>query len=278
MRVVAAPPGVQRPDLSVGEGEAGHSEVQHGRGVGAGPPVSTLPQVHPYLERRALRHPFLAPAAGQVENLPRDGRDRQGEHQVLQPVRVRRHVRQLGPHPHQPTSSQLDLEPQAEPGHLVDGVDLHRCLPGLHQVRSGFLRAVDRYAGHPDGGRLELRRPVPPVPGAPQAGTAGPAGPGLGQHRDPYGFVDEVGGAGRHVGSGQRQRVVPRQLADIGTPVHDRRRPAAEHVQQHQHTLTSQRDQRVRGHGRTAVRRGCRCRHNATCRRLVRRRDRWPRR
>jgi hypothetical protein len=218
--VVAAPAGVDRPDLAVGEGEPGLAQVQHGGGVGAGPALAPFAQMGADPERLALWRALPAPAPTEVEDLPCHGRDGEGDDQVVHGVGLTA-VPQLDLTPHQAADQYLEAHRQLELGHRVGGVDLDQGRPvDGEQVAGRGVRAGA--AADPEGRRLELRRPRPAAARPADAGPSDPPRPVLGQQGEPDRLVDGVGRHRVDTGQGQRGRVLGREGAEVRAPVDDR--------------------------------------------------------
>ena len=85
--VVAAPRDVHRPDLTAAEAEAGLPDEDADRGVEPRPSAPGRPGPGADLDRVPLRVPLAAVMTGEVQDLGRDGREREGDVQAVDDVR-----------------------------------------------------------------------------------------------------------------------------------------------------------------------------------------------
>ena len=150
MGVVAAPPGVQSPNLPFGEGEAGRPDVQDGGGVRAGAALAALPQVSTDDKRPPLRCPLFAPPAGEVEDFLRRLWYRISEDEVIQLVRLRPGVDQPGPTAQQTAGGQLQRQGQGQLGDRVSASTATLAGPAL---TSGGSPPADPTGVRPSGRR-----------------------------------------------------------------------------------------------------------------------------
>ena len=86
---------------------------------GAGPALAVLPQVGAGAERPPLRHPFLVVPPGEVEQLRRPGGHREGQHEVVERVRLLGRVRHDGPQPDEAGRQQREVQAEREAAGVV---------------------------------------------------------------------------------------------------------------------------------------------------------------
>ena len=156
----------------------------------------------PTVSGRRCGDPLLAPAAGEVQDLAGHRRDREGEHAVVQRVRVVAGVGQLGLGPEQSPGGRARADQvEPEPGDLVDRVDLERRRRRRWQRRAA-VGSTDRPSPSTRSAVVvNFGDQSRPGAGAADAGPPHPAGPVLGQQRQPDRLVDDVGRDRAHAGS-----------------------------------------------------------------------------
>ncbi len=243
VHVVAAPRRVHRPHLSRSEVEPGHPGVQQISRIGAGAPSAVLAQVDADTEVGALRRTLTRPAAGEVEHLAGDGRDRQRRRERIERVAVGAEVGQLRSCAHESAGQQLHAERQREAGSGVFGAHDELPRPGLG-VAITHRDASECALGHP-----ESRRPRRAAARTGYAGTAGPSARPLGKDRDAHRLVHLIEADGVHAGVDERERLRLVQLSGVGAPVHDRREQVAGEVEHEGDAGGAQRYGAARGGG-----------------------------
>ena len=223
--VIAAPSGVHRPDLTLGEPEPRHTQMQQGGGLGARAAFASLAQVGTDRQFGALRHPLFAPPAGEVEKLTGLAWHREGEYQILDLIAVHTGVRHRGIATQHSADQQFQGDLQLETGVRVGRVHLQQP-PGTDCSRLG----ADRYAVQQYAIADEARRPVSTGPGSAQAGSTDPTGPRLGDDGQPDQLVDAVRIDGRTAGEFPLGEGPGVGRTEIGAPVQDGRQSPSGHV------------------------------------------------
>ena len=154
--VVAAPSGVHRPDCATRMAETPGAQAELVGGVRPGASTAVLAAMLPHHQRKALRLAFLGPSSGEVQQLARLPRHRQGHQQFVHLVGLRPQIADPGPGAQQPLRGQLDEKLQFEFSTFV---------PARHPNAARSARvhpAGDRLTVHLQLDHLEAGRPVTP--------------------------------------------------------------------------------------------------------------------
>ena len=230
-RRVTAPAEVGAPDLAGAEAEARGPCHQQERRVVAGAAVPGLAQPGAEPELPPLRVALAAPAAGEVEHLPRRRRHRQDARELVEPV---------GP---SPLVAQRVAQPQDARGRELDFAAQRQQRDGVARVDREALGPGQLGRHEPEGGREVLA----PARAAQPGPAAVPGGP-LGQQRRRHRRVE------RGLRGGRRERVRDRGgvAARVGAPVQDGRQPGAAGVDEQRDPGRAQQDQPVRAHASSA--------------------------
>ena len=217
--VVAGEPGVQAPDLAVGEAEARFAHGQDVGGVGAGAALASFPEVRAHGELAPLGGPFLAPVPCEVQDLLRVGGQGEHEAQLLDAVGTRGGVRQRGAGPQQARGRelQLDRHAQACAGVLRRHEQAGRA--GAHQgaVGEDLLRF---HRIQPGLREVQQRGPRGAVPVTRQSWPAAPAGVQTPEHVRAHRQVLPVGRAVGHRGLDEHGGLLGVEAGQCGAPVH----------------------------------------------------------
>ena len=234
-RVVAAPRGVHAPHLPGREPEAGCSGDQEQRGVVARAAAPSVPPVGALHPRVPLRRAFLAPATREVEQLGRDGADRQsvaGRRQVQGAVERVGHRRA---HADEPGGAEREVDVDGPAGLVVT--------TGERRGRVAVGRILDPSGPAGRAGRRRGGRPADAVPledrGAGEA--AGVVGHETGAPRR----VERGPRDARSPGGDQLVEARVVEVAEVGTPVHHHRDAVVVRRDEQAHPRASQVDRRA---------------------------------
>ena len=136
--VVAAPRGVHRPDLAGREAEPGGARrAARTRCPAPVRPLRFSRRWVPVVKAAPLRHPLPVVPAGEVEQLDGLGRHREGQHQIVEGVRLRGQVAHQRPGPQQPGREQLQGQRQLQAPGVVGGRNSSRPAPPARKPATG---------------------------------------------------------------------------------------------------------------------------------------------
>jgi hypothetical protein len=219
--VVPAPPDVHTPHLAAAKAEPGIARDQHERGIVPPVPTTTVPQPRTDMKRLALWRAFPCMPAGQVQDLVRLRRHRQGDREGVQPVPVARAgVGQPCPGPDQPGGEHLHSQLQTERRGVVGGLD---------QDTGRVCPLLAPYPGHG-----EQRRPSTAVVAVPRhTWETRPAQRVLRQHGNRNRVVEDVGGNLRYRSHRQPLEIAGGQIVEVWTPVQDPGKSGTARVDRH---------------------------------------------